>query len=199
MRDPYEVLGLAPGASEEEIKAAYKALAQKYSADNYAASPLQEEAEKRMQEINEAFDSLMGAIRTGNTGTTGNAGSSTDEYVQIRRLINEGQADEALRRLQQIPGGENSGEWNFLCGCVYYYKGWLDQALPYFETAVQLSPENREYSAAYYRLHNSAAGNIAGNPYGGMQQGVVGCSCCDMCTALMCMDLCCGFGRGGCC
>lgn len=65
MRDPYEVLGLAPGATEDEIKAAYKALAQKYSAENYAASPLEGEAAQRMQEINEAFDQLMGAIRTG--------------------------------------------------------------------------------------------------------------------------------------
>ena len=198
MRDPYEVLGLAPGASEEEIKAAYKALAKKYSADNYAASPLQDEADQRMQEINAAFDQLMGAIRTGSADATSGAGSA-GEYTQIRRLINEGQADEALRLLQAIAGGESGGEWNFLCGCAYYYKGWLDQALPYFETAVRLSPENREYSAAYYRLRNSAAGNIAGSPYGGMPQGVMGCSCCDMCTALMCMDLCCGFGRGGCC
>ena len=200
MRDPYEVLGLAPGATEDEIKAAYKALAQKYSAENYAASPLEGEAAQRMQEINEAFDQLMGAIRTGNAGASAsNEQNAPDEYVQIRRLINDGQADEALHRLQAIGAGETSGEWNFLCGSAYYYKGWLDQALPYFEAAVRLSPENREYSAAYYRLRNSASGNIAGNPYSSMPQGAMGCSCCDMCTALMCMDLCCGFGRGGCC
>ena len=65
MRDPYEVLGLRPGATEEEIKAAYKALAQKYSAENYAASPLEGEAGRQMAEINEAFDALMGSLRTG--------------------------------------------------------------------------------------------------------------------------------------
>ena len=40
-----------------------------------------------------------------------------------------------------------------------------------------------------------------GNPYGA--QGpygtqAVGCSCCDMCMAMACMDMCCSCGRGGC-
>ncbi len=48
---------------------------------------------------------------------------------------------------------------------------------------------------------NSAGGAMPGNPYGnnGMAGAqAVGCSCCDMCTAMMCMDMCCGCGRGGC-
>lgn len=197
MRDPYEVLGLRPGATEEEIKAAYKALAQKYSAENYAASPLEGEAGRQMAEINEAFDALMGSLRTG--AGPGAFGGKDGRYEEIRRLINEGKADEALHRLQEKDESAVSGEWNFLCASAYYYKGWLGQALPYFEKAASLCPDNREYAAACRRLKNSAAGNVAGNPYAGTPQGVAGCSCCDMCTALMCMDLCCGFGRGGCC
>ena len=33
MRDPYEVLELSPGASDDEIKAAYRKLAKKYHPD----------------------------------------------------------------------------------------------------------------------------------------------------------------------
>ena len=43
--DAYKVLGLTEGATEEEIKTAYRALAQKYNPDNYEAGPLREEAE----------------------------------------------------------------------------------------------------------------------------------------------------------
>ena len=37
--DAYKVLGLTEGATEEEIKTAYRALAQKYNPDNYEAGP----------------------------------------------------------------------------------------------------------------------------------------------------------------
>ena len=44
MNDPYETLGLRQGASEEEVKKAYKALAKKYHPDvtgnDPAAAPL---------------------------------------------------------------------------------------------------------------------------------------------------------------
>ena len=43
--DAYQVLGLRRGASEDEVKAAYRALAQKYNPDNYEAGPLREDAE----------------------------------------------------------------------------------------------------------------------------------------------------------
>ena len=56
MRDPYSVLGLTPGASEDEIKKAYKRLAKQYHPDVTGNSP---EAERKMQEINAAYDELM--------------------------------------------------------------------------------------------------------------------------------------------
>ena len=52
MRDPYEVLGLTPGASDDEIKAAYRKLAKKYHPDLNGGSP---EAERKMKEVNDAY------------------------------------------------------------------------------------------------------------------------------------------------
>ena len=45
--DAYKVLGLTEGATEEEIKTAYRALAQKYNPDNYEAGPLAPSAPAR--------------------------------------------------------------------------------------------------------------------------------------------------------
>ena len=56
MRDPYEVLGLSPGASDDEIKAAYRRLAKKYHPDLNGGSA---EAEAKMKEVNEAYTILI--------------------------------------------------------------------------------------------------------------------------------------------
>lgn len=130
--DAYKVLGLTEGATEEEIKTAYRALAQKYNPDNYEAGPLREEAEAKMTELNEAFDALMGAIRTGtpvNSRRAANAGepepdtgaAANGRYRAIRQMINSGAVEQALAELNAIQGGANDAEWNFLVGSAYYY------------------------------------------------------------------------------
>ena len=56
MRDPYEVLELKPGATDDEIKAAYRRLAKKYHPDLNGGSA---EAEAKMKEVNEAYSVLI--------------------------------------------------------------------------------------------------------------------------------------------
>ncbi|KZD10313.1 DnaJ C-terminal domain-containing protein [Oceanibaculum pacificum] len=60
MRDPYDVLGVAPTASQAEIKAAFRKLAKKYHPDVNADNP---DVERQFKEINTAYNLLSDADR----------------------------------------------------------------------------------------------------------------------------------------
>lgn len=54
-RDYYEVLGVQKGATDEELKKAYRAMVKKYHPDLH---PDDKDAEAKMKEVNEAYDVL---------------------------------------------------------------------------------------------------------------------------------------------
>ena len=54
--DPYKVLGIPHGAAEDEIKKAYRKKAKEYHPDLHPNDP---EANRKMNEVNEAYDMLM--------------------------------------------------------------------------------------------------------------------------------------------
>ncbi|EKE78791.1 DnaJ C-terminal domain-containing protein [Oceanibaculum indicum] len=55
MRDPYDVLGVAPNASQADIKAAFRKLAKKYHPDVNAGDP---DVERKFKEVNTAYNLL---------------------------------------------------------------------------------------------------------------------------------------------
>ena len=54
-QDPYEVLGVPRGASEEEVTKAYRKLAKKYHPD---LNPGDEEASKKISKINANYNEI---------------------------------------------------------------------------------------------------------------------------------------------
>ena len=70
-RDYYEVLGVNKGASEAEIKSAYRKMAKKYHPD---LNPGDAEAEKNFKEVSEAYEILSDADKKQRYDAYGHAG-----------------------------------------------------------------------------------------------------------------------------
>lgn len=70
-RDYYEVLGLSKGASDDEIKKAFRKMAMKYHPDK---NPGDKEAEEKFKEINEAYGVLSDADKKSKYDRFGHAG-----------------------------------------------------------------------------------------------------------------------------
>ncbi|MBQ0083404.1 MAG: J domain-containing protein [Clostridiales bacterium] len=189
MRDPYEVLGVSPSATDEEVKNAYRALARKYHPDNYADNPLADLAGEKMQEINEAYDAIVNSRKGGNNGYAGSSGSS---YADIRNMIAAGKLEEALEILDGVPVASRNAEWYFLNGSVLYRRGWLDGAFASFSNACRMDPNNAEYRQALNRMQKQNTRGRYANPYSsGSNYGGSGACNMDPCTTLCCADLCC--------
>ena len=88
MTDPYSVLGLSPGASQEEVKRAYRRLAKKYHPD---LNPGDAEAARKMQQINAAYELIQNPNFNSTNHTTQNTGDQ--QYGESRRESYSQEAD----------------------------------------------------------------------------------------------------------
>lgn len=59
MTDPYQVLGVSPTASDDEVKKAYRTLCKKYHPDANVGKPDAAQTEKKFMEVQQAYEEIM--------------------------------------------------------------------------------------------------------------------------------------------
>ncbi len=183
MKDPFEVLGVSPSASEDEIKKAYRELAKKYHPDNYLNNPLADLANEKMKEINEAYDEILKRRYEGSSSSSGDFSDSAQgaDLARIRNLILSGRYAEAEVLLNGL--SQRSAQWHYLAGECYMYTNRYNKAAEEYRIAYQMEPNNPQYAAAYRRFQS------AGSPFGRINDTSPGV--CDLCSGLLCADCCC--------
>jgi molecular chaperone DnaJ len=162
MQNPYEVLGIKEGASQEEIKAAYREQVKKYHPDRHQDNPLADLAEEKLQEINEAYEYLTknngkgGGYESFTGGRKAGPQAQSPEFIEIRRMIDRGNLPGAEAALSRIK--TRNAEWFFLNGMISLRKGWYDEAVNQVQTAMSMDPSNMEYRNAMNSIMASGTG-----------------------------------------
>lgn len=205
-KDPFEVLGVSRGASDEEIKNAYRALVKKYHPDNYDKdNPLKDLANEKMQEVNRAYDQIQ-QMRSGkgydgsstySQNYSGAGSTSADPiYAEIRNDINRHRFADAERKLLDINFGARVGEWHYLMSLVLMSRNNVSDAMRELEIACNMDPSNVEYQRAKEMFNTNARG-YGNTYYGSAQQGggyrrrTSTDEACDCCANLICLDCLC--------
>ena len=169
-KSPYEILGVSPGASKEDVTKAYRKLAKKYHPD---LDPGDKTAEKKMSEINAAYE----AIKSGNAssssyGNSGYYGSNTysaqsagygqqysredaDRLRDAATYIERGQFADALSLLNRVT--VRSARWYYLSAVANNGMGNTVTAVRYARQAVMMEPDNPMYRAAYSEIVSAGA------------------------------------------
>ena len=212
MADPYQVLGVSPDASDEEIKRAYRKLAKQYHPD---ANPGDEYAAKKMQEINDAYDRIKNPQKQPGPGSSqgynpygqgygGYGYNPFGGYYQQQRSYRQKYADshlqaaynyilyrryrEALNVLAQF-GGVRGAEYYYLSALANQGVGNQVTALEHMRKAVSMDPGNQEYLSALDRMERGgdAYRRQAGN-FQGFDLKMNPCT--SLCLCMLCNQIC---------
>lgn len=213
--DPYQVLGVSPDASDEEIKAAYRRLAKKYHPD---LNPGDAAAAEKMQQVNAAYEQIKNPEKyqqqqqpTGGYGSYGpfggfgydpfggysqqrSSGQTGDPYQNAaENYIRFGRYREAVNALGNCQ--QKDARWYYLSALANDGLGNQVTALEHIRKAVSMAPDNRAYLDLLSQIENGGAAyrSRAGN-FRGFTMGAD--PCIGLCLCYLANIFCCG-GRGG--
>lgn len=203
MKNPYEVLGVSPSATNDEIKKAYRTLCRKYHPDLNPDNP--EAAEEKFKEIGEAYNRIMDMRNGNNAGSdyTGSSDSATNSDARLRSAsiyIQRGYFREAINTLNSIT--ERNAMWYYLSAVANARLGNNILAREYARTAASMEPNNPTYRNLNAALNGEGGFyqdyRRTGQGYG-REFNIDTDYCIKCCAANLVLNLCCGSRLCCCC
>lgn len=197
--DPYAVLGLSPGASDEEVKKAYRALAKKYHPD---MNPGDAHAAEMMNRINAAYDQIKNPPQQTTyrqesadpfTGWYHQSSSSSGWAEPLRRAeayLQMGNYPAALSVLNSVPEYQRTAQWYCLAAITNTNLGNRVLGYEQINRACSMEPDNLQYQQIRSQIEqNSTSYNrtqqdmhFAGTDFNKLCVGL-----CVVCNAASCL------------
>ena len=215
MNDPYSVLGVTRGATDKEIKKAYREMSRKYHPDSYTDESQKKWAEDKFRQVQEAYNQIVDERSGKTTGSYGSYGgyggqgaqnySEEDQHLMAAmNYIRARRYNEAVNVLNSMQ--ERSARWSYFSSYANLGLGNNVVAQDYAKKACEMDPGNQEYLQYYQRLQQGggmAGGAFGGSPFGGGYGGGYGgyggygqyggsdCGSGNICCDLWCADTLC--------
>lgn len=207
--NPYDILGISPDATDDEVKKAYRSLSKKYHPDANIGNPHQAEYTEKFKQVQNAYRTIMddrkrgftgrtytnntqGAYNnTGYTNTQQTYGNAQQAYQDVIAYINANRFAEAKSVLEGIY--QKDDVWFYYAAICENGLGNHIQAVEFAQTAYSMNPMNLQYMLLLQQLQGgNAAYNETSRGYG---RDINPMSCCyAMCLVQMCCSPC--FGAG---
>ena len=139
--NPFETLGIKPGSSAEEVRAAYRRMVKNCHPDQFQDADQQKEAQEKLIRLNLAYEA---ALKLASRKTVGfNLISQEEAKHFAQRLVEQGNLESALRQLNRADSKD--AEWYFIQGNILMALRQYETAHQSYREAVRRDPENRKF------------------------------------------------------
>lgn len=159
----FQVLGLSPSATQEEVKQAYRNQVKKCHPDQFEDQAQQLQAQEKLVALNLAYEE---ALKLSAQRQTRCASLSAEEAVSIAgRMMAQGNLTGALGQMARAESKTDA--WFFMQGQLMMKLKQFASAHQAFRAAVRLSPANNEYrawaldAAVAYKKHQKLPYKVA--------------------------------------
>ena len=187
-KNPYDVLGVSPDASDDEVKKAYRDLTKKYHPDANVNNPLAELAEEKFKEVQEAYDEIMRQRESGGGYSYGYGNSSYggSSYGGGSSSYGGSEQDVQMNLLNRMPN--RNAMWYYASGAANAGIGNNVVAREHAAQAVNMEPNNVQFRQLLNQLDWNSQ-RYQNNPYGGgYGAGGTSCGTGNLCCDLWCAD-----------
>lgn len=185
--DPYQVLGISPDASDDEVKKAYRTLSKKYHPDANIGNPHQAEYTEKFKEIQNAYKTIMDGRKKGFTQQTYGqqstyssggyqySGNDQEAYQEAAAFIQARRFQDALNILNQIRN--KNSIWFYYAAIAENGLGHNITAREYAQTAVNMEPMNMQYILLLNQLQGNQQQYHQRSQQYGDPMNIMNCCC----------------------